>query len=50
MGNPAVKYLILIKTSKNNKIQIISSNNEPTIKQSIDLGNIFKKKVYLINR
>ena len=49
MKNPGVKYLILIKTSKNNKIQIMSSNNEPAIKQTIDLGNFVKEKVNLIN-
>ena len=49
MRNPGVKYLILIKTSKNNKIQIMSSNNEPAIKQTMRLGNFVKEKVNLIN-
>ena len=40
---PGAKYLVLIKTN-NNELKIYSSNNNPNIRHTEDLGNIVKEK------
>ena len=43
MEKPGAKYLVLIKTN-NNELKIYSSNNNPNIRHTEDLGNIVKEK------
>ena len=43
MKKPGAKYLVLIKTN-NNELKIYSSNNNPNIRHTEDLGNIVKEK------
>jgi len=43
MEKPGAKYLVLIKTN-NNELKIYSSNNNPYVKYTEDLGNIVKEK------
>ena len=43
MEKPGAKYLVLIKTN-NNELNIYSSNNNPNIRHTEDLGNIVKEK------
>ena len=43
MEKSGAKYLVLIKTN-NNELKIYSSNNNPNIRHTEDLGNIVKEK------
>ena len=43
MKKPGTKYLVLVKTNKN-ELKIYSSNNKPYVRHTEDLGNIVKEK------
>ena len=47
MSDAGSKYMVLIKTENNNELKIITTNQKPHLKYTVDNGNIVLNKTNL---